>query len=425
MLDALSGPGRNRKQSLDERRRDDALERIAALRASRDFQEGRLPPLPRIVKRDHRMYTRPVIETVMDLLSLPELPYGSMAYISHATGIPDATLSDWRRHRLDPEQFDWYPNEMGHPGRRILPAETEAAIASHIKDNYIDPGRAAVRETIATLAINAFGSLPPEQVHVDRFCASGSWVDDFLDRCNLCLRIPHPERRTVIDESVVDYFRQKLHEARDRYPPNRILNFDETSWKCYLGPHKVIAERGTKTVKLHTPRGEKECYTGYGCISAAGDKLPFWIVCKGKTDRCHAKFGEHPGVTIHHSPNGWTNEMMMIQYIQFLAELCKFEPFMLVLDVYKAHRTDKLKERAKELNIELLFVPAGGTSLYQPLDRRIFGELKSRARHQFFRLAGQTGVQGATPEQAVTILVTCWDAISTENVCKAWDIFSA
>jgi hypothetical protein len=369
------------------------------------------------------MYERNVVETVMDLLSLPEIPYGSIASISRTTGIPDATLSDWRHHRLDPEQFDWYPNEIGHPKRRIIPPEVEEAIANHVQANYIAEGLGAVRGTIATLAMNAFQSLPQEQVHAERFCASGSWVDDFMERCNFCLRVPHPERRTVISPSIVEFFKRRLHEAKERYPANRIFNFDETSWKCYLGPHKVIAERGTKTVKLNTPRGEKECYTGYGCINAAGDKLPFWIVCKGTTNQCHAKFGEHLGVTIHHTPNGWTNEDMMIRYLEYLSQACQFEPLMLVLDVYKAHRTTKLKKRANELNIELLFVPAGGTSLYQPLDRRIFGELKSRARHQFFRLAGQTGVQGATPEQAVTILVSSWAAISPENVCKAWEIF--
>jgi hypothetical protein len=35
---------------------------------------------------------------------------------------------------------------------------------------------------------------------------------------------------------------------------------------------------------------------------------------------------------------------------------------MLILDVYKAHRTVAFQGKAKELGIELFFVPAGGTS---------------------------------------------------------------
>jgi hypothetical protein len=57
---------------------------------------GLLPNLHRIVKGDHRTYRRSVIETVLQSLSLRELPYGSFSYLLRATGIPDSTLSEWR-----------------------------------------------------------------------------------------------------------------------------------------------------------------------------------------------------------------------------------------------------------------------------------------------------------------------------------------
>jgi hypothetical protein len=48
---------------------------------------------------------------------------------------------------------------------------------------------------------------------------------------------------------------------------------------------------------------------------------------------------------------------------------------MLVLDVYKAHRAATLRQRARELSIELLFVTLAETSVYRPLDSKLFGEL--------------------------------------------------
>jgi hypothetical protein len=41
---------------------------------------------------------------------------------------------------------------------------------------------------------------------------------------------------------------------------------------------------------------------------------------------------------------------------------------VLILDVYLARRTEVVVNTAGERDIELLFVPAGGTSEYQPLD---------------------------------------------------------
>jgi hypothetical protein len=49
-------------------------------------------------------------------------------------------------------------------------------------------------------------------------------------------------------------------------------------------------------------------------------------------------------------------------------------------------------------------------------------ELKSWARHAIFQLADHAGFQGATPEEAITILVRCWVAISPEKVGKTFQI---
>jgi hypothetical protein len=47
-------------------------------------------------------------------------------------------------------------------------------------------------------------------------------------------------------------------------------------------------------------------------------------------------------------------------------------------------------------------------SEFQPLDRRIFGELRSRSRREFEQLAWR---KGSTPEQAIAVLVEVWGAI--------------
>jgi hypothetical protein len=62
------------------------------------------------------------------------------------------------------------------------------------------------------------------------------------------------------------------------------------------------------------------------------------------------------------------------------------KPIALWWDLFAAHRCSETKELPPQLNIRLEFMPAGATGEYQPLDRKIFGTLKSRARSWFDRL---------------------------------------
>jgi L-serine deaminase len=60
---------------------------------------------------------------------------------------------------------------------------------------------------------------------------------------------------------------------------------------------------------------------------------------------------------------------------------------------------------AEECDTELLFMPAGGTSGYQPLDYRIFGELKPRAKGEMARFMVIHRTVDIEYDQNVSILV--------------------
>ena len=96
------------------------------------------------------------------------------------------------------------------------------------------------------------------------------------------------------------------------------------------------------------------------------------------------------------------------------------EKCALILDVHSTHRTKDVKTKAKELGIELIYVPAGGTSKYQPLDRRVFGELKSRARKKFRILSRKYGDAEMPYQRAMQVLLESWDSIDPRNIRKAF-----
>jgi hypothetical protein len=138
-----------------------------------------------------------------------------------------------------------------------------------MKENFISSGLPATRSTLKTLAINAYASQDIDQFRTERFCASSTFLSDFQNKWNLSLRKPHPERRVDVDQEYVKSFLERLESCKESYPPERVLNFDETNWKLIYEPSKILAEKGVETVKLMLNRSEKQSFTAFGAISAA------------------------------------------------------------------------------------------------------------------------------------------------------------
>jgi hypothetical protein len=175
--------------------------------------------------------------------------------------------------------------------------------------------------------------------------------------------------------------------------------------------------------ELRWHMSEETSFTAFGRIACSGDKLPLWVVAKGRATRTEAKFGPHPGIIMKHTESGWATENLTVEYLQGLhTEIADRRPYVLILDVYPTHRTDAVVAAAEECHVKRRFVTAGGTSEYQPLDYRIFGELKSRARAEIARLVSPGGGGDIEHGQSVTILERRWNAIQEENIQKAWGL---
>jgi hypothetical protein len=90
----------------------------------------------------------------------------------------------------------------------------------------------------------------------------------------------------------------------------------------------------------------------------------------------------------------WVDEEIAIKFLDVL----KRQPSgragkVLVWDVFAAHRTQAVKDYAASLNITLKYIPAGQRGSLQPLDRRIFGEVKSRFGKLFHDRIMRSGSQ--------------------------------
>ena len=75
-----------------------------------------------------------------------------------------------------------------------------------------------------------------------------------------------------------------------------------------------MEQKGVKRVEV-AGQNDKRQVTAVLCGTIQGDLLPLQIIYKGKTEHCHSKYTFPTGWHITHSPDHWSTEITMLQYI--------------------------------------------------------------------------------------------------------------
>jgi transposase len=111
------------------------------------------------------------------------------------------------------------------------------------------------------------------------------------------------------------------------------------------------------------------------------------------------------------------------EYLHFLRKHSESEATIhFSCDLHSSHRTSKVRGIASSPNIELRDIPAGASDSLLPLDRLIFGVLKSHARRLFrLRVPGDQTIR-RTKNEAVESGMYEWDLISQRTIASEWDI---
>jgi hypothetical protein len=208
------------------------------------------------------------------------------------------------------------------------------------------------------------------------------------------------------------------------YAPTGVLNMDETIWRLIYQEMSTIANIGADGVECFFQREAGMCLTAIANVDAAGGKVPPWVLCKGKREHCQEGYRDDPRVqksiwrgelVLPHQPNGRTSALVASDHLHWLRSRIQCGPIVVLWDLFSSHREQGVKERAKELGIELVFIPAGMTSEYQLLDRRIFGSLKARTRAQLTRHV-MSADEKVTMSAPIGILLDAWRCVGDEEV---------
>ena len=414
--------------------------------------------LPVLVPRAHTVYDQEIrtkseyYEPIFEILAQPgRLPHGALLEISTRTKIPKDTLKTWRSKVK--EDANWRPHH-GSPGcPRVFTKEQESALRDKIVDviqrqEYISREQskefaremwrnevekrlnAESDETEAQTGYNR----PQDDVKVlwarakrdPRF--SWVWQKSFEERWGLSYRVPHVRRRSRPDDDYVARFVEEIELAKMQFPQSCIFNADETCWRIVNGKIKTLALKGSDEVNIQSNFDAKKSVTVMACCSADGKKLPLMVITSGTTPACEEKFRQNERLRhyinrklfIDHTERGWSTHEFAQRYLKFISRQVHERQILLTWDLHSSHRKDCVREYAKEHSIHLSFIPAGQTSYWQPLDRRLFGILKKKATAELERTTYDSSLTEISIMDAVLVLVRVWESLPEETIRASW-----
>ena len=164
---------------------------------------------------------------------------------------------------------------------------------------------------------------------------------------------------------------------------DRIWNSDETGFCLGMTSKRILSRRGDRNVSEIGGASDHQYITVNACGSAAGTKLPPFVLYKGKHLYNTWTEGGPAGTCYGVSPSGWMEEANYLkwfeqQYYPAVKGLLQTGPVVLFFDGHFSHMSIDLIKRAHSLGIYLFCLPPNTTHVLQPLDVGVFGPVKTQ-----------------------------------------------
>lgn len=344
--------------------------------------------------------------------------------VAKAANLPYKTVNQWY-HKWEAKNT-YFPGKNFGKHRKLFTDDQELAIADYIRINYIIPGFIVKRKHLRRKLHEFWVSYdPPRRSRLTKVRVSHHFLTDFCKRHKFSFRRMRKKKRSEVSEEEVTQYAQEYMQIIQEYPMTRILNADETPWNIVFNKGEVLAETGTESISAQMTDDYRKNFTAFCTISASGDVFPPLFLAQGSTNSCHHQFdgmeSDPAKYELFHSPGGNTNEEVMLYYLELVHKWMNEERCALIIDRYSAHRTDKVFEKARSLGIRLVFIPTSATDIYQPLDRRVFGTLKSMGASVVDDYVFETN-ESPSKAQSADFFISCWYGMSRLVIASAWDL---
>ncbi|XP_055622564.1 uncharacterized protein LOC129766123 [Toxorhynchites rutilus septentrionalis] len=220
--------------------------------------------------------------------------------------------------------------------------------------------------------------------------ATRDWLHGFMKRhSDLSLRRPVQTslgRAAAFNKPTVDAFFDTYVKVRESHEYNAadIWNMDETGLSTVHKTKFVVASKGTRCVGAISSGERGTNVTMALAVSAAGDRIPpFFVYPRVKFQD---KFLLQSTTNARGVANGsgrQTSDTFLewLHHFKNYAIRSSTEKTLLIMDNHESHMTISGLDFYKENNIEVLTLPPHTSHRMQPLDRGVFGPLKTYFDH--------------------------------------------
>jgi hypothetical protein len=161
-------------------------------------------------------------------------------------------------------------------------------------------------------------------------------------------------------------------------------NSDQTPVYFDMPSNVAVNEKGAKTVLIRGTCNEKARITVMLGVLADGCKLPPYVILRRKT----MPKGKLPvGLVFWCQEKGWMTNELMMNWVRVIWKRKRGTLLnkrgMLVLDAFRGHLTQQVKEEMRKGNTDVLVIPGGMTSQLQVLDVVVNKPFKDHLRQLY------------------------------------------
>ena len=140
--------------------------------------------------------------------------------------------------------------------------------------------------------------------------------------------------------------------------------------------------KGKKDINVITTGSEKAKLTALFGVTAANTRLPLLVILKGNRVPAFVKNMEDETLKIYSNDSAWMTEEIFLDWIDKIwkPHSSRFERSLLVMDMFRAHKTQLVMTKLEECRTDVLIIPVGLTYYCQPVDVYINKSVKQRVR---------------------------------------------